>query len=233
MSNYRVIDKKLLEQLLSELKDELKRNNLQVSLYIVGGGAIILGKEQLNRDRLTDDVDVRLDIFSKSGISHEKAEKLFFSIVGQIGQKHNIRADWLNSEGKKFFGDSIPKVKNRKYLDIRIATPGELLAMKIVAGRSKDAEDIRRLIKFLQANKAGAKRLLQSFYPNDYLEELVDERGFASVDSLVNAAFNLVSTQYVKNENTLKDWHINDKGEVKPCNAIVRRCRFHPKNIDD
>lgn len=130
-----------LRELLEELGKRLAAQGVVSDAYIVGGYAMAV---QVQSRRLTEDIDGWFGEFRSV-----KAE------ADRLAVERGIPEDWLNEHVAAFISFD-PDTDDPDALAIeidgfrlRIASPRVLLAMKIAAGRPKDAADIRRLIRAL------------------------------------------------------------------------------------
>ncbi|GAA1937593.1 DUF6036 family nucleotidyltransferase [Agromyces allii] len=135
-----------LLELLTELGERLADRDEKVDAYVVGGAAIAV---LLDSRKSTEDVDA---LFSNLHLAIE---------VGQeIARERGISSHWLNSSIQSYIPtwakteDTEAKTLTFGGLTVRLASPRWLLAMKMAAGRRKDAEDIVALIRFLDIHSA-------------------------------------------------------------------------------
>ncbi|ATO14857.1 hypothetical protein CO540_14345 [Micromonospora sp. WMMA2032] len=108
-------------------------------LYIFGGAAMALAYDSR---RATRDIDA---VFQPHGIVLDEAR----AVADELGLPHW----WLNEQASAYVapgGDATaPRVFDHPGLRVAAASPEHLLAMKVLAARRRDAEDIRFLVNHL------------------------------------------------------------------------------------
>jgi hypothetical protein len=108
-------------------------------IYVIGGAAMALAYDAR---RSTRDIDA---VFHPHGIVLEEARK----VAAELGFPNW----WLNEQASVYVapgGDSAaPRVFDHPGLRVSAASPEHLLAMKVLAARRRDTEDIRLLIRHL------------------------------------------------------------------------------------
>ena len=140
------LGRKQLLELFEELSTELGMRGARAHVYLFGGAAMSVA---FDRDRRTVDLDVRVD----SG-----REKLLES-VRAVGRRHGFEDGWFNEP----LAVVLPRGADERagtlyqspYLTVTGASAQHLLAMKLVAGRFKDREDIAVLCKELGVRNEG------------------------------------------------------------------------------
>jgi hypothetical protein len=108
-------------------------------IYVIGGAAMALAYDSR---RSTRDIDA---VFQPHGIVLEEAR----AVAGELG----LPPWWLNEQASVYVapGDDAgaPHVFDHPGLRVLAASPEHLLAMKVLAARRRDAEDISYLVKHL------------------------------------------------------------------------------------
>ena len=144
-------------ELFEELSAELAARGARAHVYLFGGAAMSLA---FNRCRTTVDVDVRVD----SG-----REKLM-EAVDVVGRRHGLDEGWFTEP----LAVVLPRGSNQRagtlyqsqYLTVTGASAEHMLAMKLMAGRVKDREDIAVLCKALGlTNERQAIRIKDEVFP--------------------------------------------------------------------
>lgn len=129
-------DRKELLDLLTQLGAELEAEGLHGQVFLVGGAALALAYDAR---RLTRDVD---------GMFEPKAR--VYEAAARVAARNGLSDDWFNDSVKGLMPvkDSAQgTVMSVPGLDIQIASPEYLLAMKVAAARTdRDYDDIRFLI---------------------------------------------------------------------------------------
>ena len=128
-----------LERAFTALGERLVRRGVVADIFIVGGAAMALAYDAA---RVTRDVDA---MFKPHGIVHEEAIR----VADDLG----LPRWWLNEQASSYAargGDqNAPHVFDHPGLRVSAASPEHLLAMKVLAGRRRDADDITYLVKHL------------------------------------------------------------------------------------
>ncbi len=123
--------------LLNELADLLEAQGFHGDLFVVGGAAMALA---YSARRVTRDLD---GIFEPKRVIYHAAE--------EIADRHGLPPDWLNDSVKGFLPGGDPDATvlfDRPGLSVRVASPGYLFAMKLLAARvERDEDDIRTLYR--------------------------------------------------------------------------------------
>jgi predicted nucleotidyltransferase len=137
--SWREFDRTELLQLLRELGEILDGWGLTASIYIVGGTAMTL---TLNSRRATRDIDAYFR-------DHKEA---LLRAADIVGERHGLKPGWFNSTAAMFLPtelDPHPGELSFPGLRATVASPEYLLAMKLIASRGKDYDDLERLFNFL------------------------------------------------------------------------------------
>jgi hypothetical protein len=128
-------------RLFDLLNDELARTDTRAELYLVGGAVMCLA---LRAREATQDIDAW---FVPTSIVREAAARV--AVAAQLP------ADWLNDAVKTFLsprGD-FDRHLERSHLQVFVATPRYLLALKCMAMRigaeHRDVDDVRYLLRYL------------------------------------------------------------------------------------
>ncbi len=134
-------------ELLTELGERLAARGIEGELYLVGGGAMLLG---YNRRTVTKDLDA----------IYLPAEEID-EIVKEMSLEYSefvIAGSWLNSQ----VAPLLPRVKDSRAwealkipgLSVQVASAQHLLAMKARAGRGiRDYEDVAVLADILELER--------------------------------------------------------------------------------
>ena len=161
------LDRERIIELFGELSDELRFTRTRAQIYIIGGAAMSLA---FARDRTTRDVDARIDT------GHSRLAEA----VQKIGRKYGLGDTWLNDQATT----AIPRdtdtrartVYDSPYLTVTGASPEHLLAMKLLAARNVDRQDIATLVDHLQLEEPEeALRIYESLFPDERLKDEAQE----------------------------------------------------------
>ena len=128
-----------IEEAFRRLGDRLAKRGVVADLYVFGGAAMALAYDSR---RTTRDVDA---LIKPHGIVVEEA----LAVAAEL----NLPRWWLNEQASSYVapgGDSgASRVFDHPGLRVFAASPEHLLAMKALAARPRDAEDIRQLARVL------------------------------------------------------------------------------------
>ncbi|MEO3928983.1 DUF6036 family nucleotidyltransferase [Micromonosporaceae bacterium B7E4] len=169
-----LLDRAAIENAFRRLGDRLARRGVVADLYIFGGAAMALAYDAR---RATRDIDA---VFQPHGIVLDEAR----AVADELGLPHW----WLNEQASAYVapgGDATaPRVFDHPGLRVAAASPEHLLAMKVLAARRRDAEDIRFLVEHLGLTSAEqVLRLCAEIFP----EEEVPGRARLVLDDVFDA----------------------------------------------
>lgn len=232
------LDRNLVIHLLDELNDEARKANIKASIYVVGGAAIAASNDHINVNRVTEDVDVLLECDANM---REEVEEKFQQCVEKVADKYGLSRKWLNSDCKNTTPDLKHKIDPTRNLSITFATAEELLAMKVLAQRRKDENDIIDLINTLDVHSEDEiKGVVAGIYGSKLKQRLYDigadtkERfAFMAQNALRKARpyrpydDDEITLEKIKASDNKK--HMSKSGKLVPCNAKKRKC---PRDFD-
>jgi predicted nucleotidyltransferase len=126
--------------------------------YVFGGAAMALAYDAR---RSTRDIDA---VFQPHGVVLDEAR----AVAAELG----LPQWWLNEQASAYVapgGDTnAPRVFDHPGLRVSAASPEHLLAMKVLAARRRDADDIRFLVKHLNmATADDVLALCAEVYPDE------------------------------------------------------------------
>jgi predicted nucleotidyltransferase len=134
-----LLDRAGIEDAFRRLGDRLARRGVVADIYVFGGAAMALAYDSR---RATRDVDA---LFKPHGIVLEEAQA--------VGAELGLPAWWLNEQASSYVapgGDSsASRVFDHPGLRVFAASPEHLLAMKALAARPRDTQDIKHLAELL------------------------------------------------------------------------------------
>jgi hypothetical protein len=141
-----LLDRDKIRDAFRRLGDRLARRGVVADLYVFGGAAMAMAYDAR---RTTRDVDA---IFSPHGIVHEEA--------GVVGRELGLPSWWLNEQATAYVAPSRDQNASRVFdhpgLRVCAASPEHLLAMKVLAARVKDVDDIAFLARHLGIESSAA-----------------------------------------------------------------------------
>ena len=123
--------------LLADVAIEAERREVAISLFLIGGAAMVLA---YSTTRATKDLD---GVFEPKSVTYEIA-----SHVAQNRPEFDLPSDWLNDAAKAFMpGDDLEAstLFETPGLSVRVASPRYLFVMKALSAREIDEEDLRVL----------------------------------------------------------------------------------------
>lgn len=134
-----LLDRGSIEFAFRHLGERLARRGIVADIYVFGGAAMALAYDSR---RATRDIDA---IFKPHGVVLEEAKV----VASELG----LPQWWLNEQASVYVapgGDATaPRVFDHPGLRVSAASPEHLLAMKVLAARRRDSDDIRLLIEHL------------------------------------------------------------------------------------
>lgn len=151
------LDRERLTDLFDALSQELKFFRTRAQIYVIGGAAMSMA---FDRGRTTDDVDARI----------ESGHRALREAVRQVARERGLDDDWLNEAATAAMPrerDANPRtLYNSPHLTVTGASPKHLLAMKLAAGRVRDIDDAKILMKRLNVSDAAeAAAIHRRLYP--------------------------------------------------------------------
>jgi hypothetical protein len=138
--------------LLDDLHGRLLGRSSRASLYVVGGSAMLLAH---GRDTATPDVDVARLVGEVDDVARE------------IARERGLAMQWLNPAAGPWVPprpDCARAAPTRNGLTLHLAPPRHLLAMKLVAWRSKDEDDLAALLEACGLADSGAEEVADVLY---------------------------------------------------------------------
>jgi hypothetical protein len=154
--------KREIEEGLQALLEELAESPEYIKFEVVGGAAVIL---QASRQTITSDIDA---LFAPT-LSIEEA-------IRRVAQRNDWPEDWLNNAVVMFAShfdqpDDWEVRFSIRNVEILVARPPLLLAMKLLAGRGRrDYPDISLLLEICEVTTVDqAIEIFDQFYPTEVL----------------------------------------------------------------
>lgn len=134
-----LLDRASIENAFRRLGERLAKLGVVADIYVFGGAAMALAYDAR---RATRDIDA---VFQPHGVVLQEA----YAVADELG----LPRWWLNEQASVYVapgGDpEAPRVFDHQGLRVSAASPEHLLAMKVLAARRRDAEDIRFLVNHL------------------------------------------------------------------------------------
>lgn len=124
-----------LERAFTALGERLQARKVTGQVFVVGGAAIALAYDAA---RFTRDVDA---VFVPHGVVHEESRR----VAAELG----LPPWWLNEQASVYISGKDDTGQRRVFdhpgLRVMAASPEHIFAMKALAARSSDIEDLRLL----------------------------------------------------------------------------------------
>ncbi|GHT80947.1 hypothetical protein FACS1894125_0740 [Actinomycetota bacterium] len=148
--NEKVLDREYMIHLLKKLDRELNVREIEATLYVVGGAAIAF---EIYYPRTTTDIDVVMKI---------GGEEVFEAARAVAKTEEGLGNDWLNAQFTGGYApgqgmtwswfdnkddDNPSSFFEGDRLRVEVASPEMLLALKTLASRDKDLNDIYELMR--------------------------------------------------------------------------------------
>lgn len=154
-----------LEQAFTALGERLARRGVVADVFVVGGAAMALAYDAT---RVTRDVDAR---FVPHGIVLEEARR----VADDLG----LPPWWLNEQATAYISGKDDPGKRRVFdhpgLRVMAASPEHVFAMKALAARTRDIDDLRLLAGMIGVETADAAlRVCADFYPDEPIPPRTD-----------------------------------------------------------
>ncbi len=164
-----------IEMYLAELGQELQNLGVQhpIRILLVGGAFMLT---QVRNRFTTNDVDVLLKDIEDPTTS--SLYQTFKAAVRTITSRNKIPSSWINDVIGDFLRDmgTVPEGTlwhTYAMLEVYIPPSEYILALKLLAGRQKDRDDIYALCQQLQVQtRKQAQRLVDRYIPNKQVQQL-------------------------------------------------------------
>lgn len=155
-----LLDRAGLERAFTALGERLLRRGVTADLFVVGGAAMALAYDA---ERVTRDVDA---MFVPHGVVVEEAR----TVADELGLPYW----WLNEQATVYVSGKDDPGKRRVFdhpgLRVMAASPDHLFAMKALAGRTRDIDDIRALAALIGIDTVeAATEICADFFPEETL----------------------------------------------------------------
>jgi hypothetical protein len=158
--NDRLLDRETLANAFAALNDELRRAGVRADVYVFGGAAMILA---YGVERATRDVDA---VFEPHGPVIEAAQR--------VADREGLPRWWLNEQASAYLpsspDDQAAPVWDGSHLRVAGASLEQMVALKAVAARAQDLDDLRVLASQLGlASAQDVFNIVDRVFPGDSL----------------------------------------------------------------
>ncbi|HLD75045.1 MAG TPA: DUF6036 family nucleotidyltransferase [Bdellovibrionota bacterium] len=145
-----------IKQLFEELNEKLKTRGEIGEVGIIGGAVMCLVYQSRNATRDVDAIFKPADLIRK--------------LSAEIGETHQLDANWLNDAAKGYLRDAFRKEDIMNLSNLRVWAPEApyMLAMKCISARwdTHDRDDVIFLINYLKLKSSKqAFHIIENFYP--------------------------------------------------------------------
>lgn len=159
------MDRDTMPKAFEALGKRLHEQGLVAEVLVVGGGMIALA---MDSRRLTKDIDA---VFEPKAAVYAAAQF--------VAEELELRPDWLNDAVKGFLVPAALTGASPIYeadgIRVMTASPGYILAMKCLASRREDEDDIRLLIAHLGlSTSAQVLGVVERYYPPERLPKRLE-----------------------------------------------------------
>jgi predicted nucleotidyltransferase len=153
-----LLDRAQIERAFTALGDRLVQRGVVADVFIVGGAAMALAYDAT---RVTRDVD---SLFVPHGVVLEEARN--------VAQDLGLPAWWLNEQASVYISGKDDPDKRRVFdhpgLRVTAASPRHIFAMKALAARTRDIDDLRLLTDIIGVGAAEtALQICAEFFPEE------------------------------------------------------------------
>lgn len=157
-----LLDRTAIQDAFRRLGDRLVRRGVVADIYVIGGAAMALAYDGR---RSTRDIDA---VFKPHGVVLEEAR----AVAAELG----LPAWWLNEQASAYVargGDpAAPHVFDHPGLRVSAASAEHLLAMKVLAARRRDSDDISYLVKHLDlSSSAEVLAVCERVFPDEHVPD--------------------------------------------------------------
>jgi predicted nucleotidyltransferase len=151
-----------LERAFTALGERLASRGVIADVFVVGGAAMALAYDV---QRVTRDVDAR---FIPHGIVLEEARR--------VAEDLGLPPWWLNEQASVYISGKDDPGKRRVFdhpgLRVMAASPEHVFAMKALAARVRDIDDLRLLAGMAGVrSSADALRICTDFFPDEQVSQ--------------------------------------------------------------
>ncbi|MEO3884580.1 DUF6036 family nucleotidyltransferase [Nonomuraea sp. B5E05] len=158
MSDDGLLGRAELERAFTALGERLVRRGVVADLFVVGGAAMALAYDAV---RVTRDVDA---LFVPHGVVLEEAR--------EVAKDLDLPPWWLNEQASVYISGKADPGKRRVFdhpgLRVMAASPEHIFAMKAIAARTRDIDDLRHLASLADiATAEDAFLLCEQFFPGE------------------------------------------------------------------
>jgi len=153
-----LLDRAQIERAFTTLGDRLVQRGVIADVFIVGGAAMALAYDAT---RVTRDVD---SLFVPHGVVLEEARN--------VAEDLGLPAWWLNEQASVYISGKDDPDKRRVFdhpgLRVTAASPRHIFAMKALAARTRDIDDLRLLADIIGVDSAEtALQICAEFFPDE------------------------------------------------------------------
>jgi hypothetical protein len=164
-----------IEMYLAKLGQELQDVGLEhpVPILLVGGAFMLT---QIHNRATTGDIDIVLKDIEDT--TNSQTYQIFKAAIRTVASRYNIPTSWLNDVISDFLRDigNVPEgILWRSYGMLEVCLPPNeyILALKLLAGRQKDRDDIYALCRLEKiVTRQQAQLLVDRYISNKQLQQM-------------------------------------------------------------
>jgi hypothetical protein len=147
-----------IERAFTSLGERLHARGIVADIFVVGGAAMALAYDAT---RVTRDVDA---VFVPHGVVLKEAQ--------QVAAELALPPWWLNEQASVYISGKDDVAKRRVFdhagLRVMAASPEHVFAMKALAARSRDIDDLRLLANLIGIDSVDAAlQICTDFFPDE------------------------------------------------------------------
>jgi Nucleotidyltransferase of unknown function (DUF6036) len=154
----RDFDAETVRELLDELTRRLSERGVRGTIRVAGGAAMLLRFPDDPNVRVTRDIDALIE-------PNDEVKEVVAEMAADLG----LPSTWLNAAGRGWL--RVEVTPSDELVAVSIATPRELIAMKLSAARDKDFVDLGILVRHLGIRQPDdLVRIAYEIYGDDAVE---------------------------------------------------------------
>ncbi|HEY4385660.1 MAG TPA: DUF6036 family nucleotidyltransferase, partial [Ktedonobacteraceae bacterium] len=161
-----------IDRYFQALDEDLTLRTLKKPVRLVVLGGVYMMFFLKNRSS-TKDVDI-VPLDFPDTMKPNQETKVFRTAVHAVAKKFQLKRDWMNDVVAAFIPDLGPVTLWREYpnLHIYVPSPEYILALKLLAGREKDEDDILTLCETLNiSSREDAQALVDRYADTSWQNE--------------------------------------------------------------
>jgi hypothetical protein len=166
------MDEHAIETLLQALNEEIAKRPIKKPVRLVVVGGVYMLAFVKNRES-TKDIDV-FPLDFPDTMNPNRETKAFRTAVNAVAKQFHLRRDWMNDVVASFIPQPEQLMLWRNYTHLQVYVPDAdyILALKLLAGREKDEDDIIALCdKLAVKTREQAQTLVNRYADRQWQQE--------------------------------------------------------------